>query len=109
MCIFIPTFFALGALMHGLVVSKEQAAGEILPLLEDALCYSHRHDDSIVKQLLHWDLAVRFAKFHKKKLPERFLKHCAREDMWLPFVLSVQLHQYPVDQVSSDSDFQQKC
>jgi hypothetical protein len=92
--------------MHGLVVSKEKAAGEILLLLQAALHYCHRPDDSIVKQLLHWDLAVRFAKFHKMKLPEEFLKHCAREDLWLPFVLSIQLHQYPVDQVSSDTDFQ---
>jgi hypothetical protein len=93
--------------MRGLIVSKEKAAGEILLLLEAALHYSHCPGDSIVKQLLHWDLAVRFAKFHKIKLPEQFLKHCAREDLWLPFVLSIQLHQYPVDQVSSDSDFLQ--
>lgn len=96
---------ALGTLMRGLIVSKEQAAGEILLLLEAALCYSHCPGDSIVKQLLHWDLAVKFAKFHHMKLPEQFLKHCAREDLWLPFVLFIQLHQFPVDQVSSYSDF----
>jgi hypothetical protein len=100
-----PKFPALGMLMHGLVVSKEQTAGEILLLLEAALHYSHSSDDSIVKQLLHWDLAVKFAKFHQMKLPEQFLKHCAREDMWLPFILFIQLHQYPVDQVSSTFDF----
>jgi hypothetical protein len=94
--------------MHGLIVSKEQAAGEILLLLEAALRYSHCPSDSIVKQILHWDLAVKFAKFHQLKLPEQYLKHCAREDLWLPFVLSIQLHQYPVDQVSSNSVFQQR-
>lgn len=91
--------------MHGLVVSKEQTATEILLLLEAALLYSHSSDYSIVKQLLHWDLAVKFAKFHQMKLPEQFLKHCARADLWLPFVLFVQLHQYPVDQVGSVVDF----
>jgi len=86
--------------MHGLIVSKEQTAREILLLLEAALCYSQSPGNSIVKQLLHWDLAVKFAKFHQMKLPEEFLKHCAKEDLWLPFVLFIQLHQYPVDQVS---------
>jgi hypothetical protein len=93
--------------MHGLIVSKEQTAREILLLLEAALRYSHSSDKCIVKQLLHWDLAVKFAKFHQMKLPEEFLKHCAKEDLWLPFVLFIQLHQYPVDQVSSSASF--KC
>lgn len=91
--------------MRGLVVSKEQTAKEIFLLLEAALLCSHCSDDSIVKQLLHWDLAVRFAKFHQMKLPEQFLKHCAKADLWLPFLLFIQLHQYPVDQVSSVVDF----
>lgn len=87
--------------MHGLVVSKEQIATEILLLLETALLHSHSSDDSTVKQFLHWDLAVKFAKLHQAKLPEQFLRHCARADLWLPFVLFIQIHQYPVDQVSS--------
>lgn len=91
--------------MHGLIVSKEETAREIVMLLEAALGYSHSPDDSIVKQLLHWDLAVKFAKFHQMKLPEEFLKHCAKGDLWLPFVLFIQLHQYPVDQVSWSASF----
>jgi spatacsin len=87
-------------LLHGLVVSKEKTATEILLLLEAALLRNHCPDNSIVKQLLHWGLAVKFAKYHQMKLPEQFLKHCARADLWLPFVLFIQLHQYPVDQVS---------
>jgi len=94
--------------MHGLIVSKEQTAREILLLLEAALCYCQSPGNSIVKQLLHWDLAVKFAKFHQMKLPEEYLKHCAKEDMWLPFVLFIQLHQYPVDQVSLSASFKHR-
>ncbi|PSN58102.1 hypothetical protein C0J52_06504 [Blattella germanica] len=93
----------VGNLLHGLITTKEQTAEQILVLLETALDHSYSSlilsDDTITNQLLHWDLAVKFAKFHKIKLPEQFLKHCARQNLWLPFVLFIQLHQYPVEQV----------
>ena len=91
--------------MYGLIVAKEQASEEILPLLETALYHSYLQlessDTIIVKHLLHWDMAVKFAKYHHLKLPEQFLKHCARKNMWLEFVFFIQIHQYPVEQVFS--------
>ena len=92
--------------MHGLIISKEQTAEEILPLLEAALY--HRYlllddsDDAVVKHFLHWDMAVKFAKHHHLKLPEQYLRHCASKNMWLEFVLFIQIHQYPVEQVFSN-------
>ncbi|KAJ4434547.1 hypothetical protein ANN_23109, partial [Periplaneta americana] len=93
----------IGLLMQGLVLAKEQTTKEILTLLEAALQNSHSFSDqcdhSVVKKLLHWGLAVKFARLHHMKLPELLLRQCAREDLWFPFVLFIQLHQYPVDQV----------
>ncbi|XP_069672308.1 spatacsin [Periplaneta americana] len=93
----------VGLLMQGLVLAKEQTTKEILTLLEAALQNSHSFSDqcdhSVVKKLLHWGLAVKFARLHHMKLPELLLRQCAREDLWFPFVLFIQLHQYPVDQV----------
>ena len=95
--------------MHGLIVAKEQVSEEILPLLETALYHSYLHvensDNTVVKHLLHWDIAVKFAKYHRLKLPEQFLKHCARKNLWLEFVLFIQIHQYPIEQVFSFYSF----
>ncbi|XP_049816483.1 spatacsin [Schistocerca nitens] len=93
-------------LMHGLIVKNPEAPVEILSLLQSALlCDSaipHSDSDSenvVIKAIIQWELAVKFAKIHKIKLPEGFLNCCAKKDMWLPFLMFVDIHQYPIPQV----------
>lgn len=75
---------------------------EILSLLEASIIDNIQLDtntsgDDLIGILKSYDIVVRFSALHKLQLPELFLKACAARDLWLPFLIYVQIYNYPVE------------
>jgi hypothetical protein len=93
------TLFFLESLLYNLVT---ETPAEILAPLESALlhgCPNPAVPELVVPAMERCRLAVMFAREHDLPLPERFLRLCARRNLWLPFVLFAQVNKYPVNQV----------
>lgn len=88
--------------MLGLITSKDETAQELLLQLETAIertVGNVKNCPDLGSNLFRWSLPVKFAKMHALKLPEKFLRQCAENDAWLPFIVFIELHKYPVSQV----------
>uniref|UniRef100_A0A8C4N9X5 Spatacsin C-terminal domain-containing protein n=1 Tax=Eptatretus burgeri TaxID=7764 RepID=A0A8C4N9X5_EPTBU len=46
-----------------------------------------------------WEMAVQFCQIHGAELSEVFVRECARDNCWLPFITFIHRHHYPVHQV----------
>ncbi|KAJ8927655.1 hypothetical protein NQ314_019857 [Rhamnusium bicolor] len=76
----------------------------ILKLLETAVIAKIDFEDiidasSFIDAMKLYDLVVKFAILYNVKLPNMFLNCCASNNMWLPFLIFAQIHNYPVDQI----------
>lgn len=78
---------------------------EIYTLLEKSIV-EHMHLDlnssgsDFTKALESYSIVARFAVLHQLQIPELFLKYCAKKDLWLPFLIYIQIYNYPVDIIS---------
>lgn len=52
-----------------------------------------------VESIKKYDLIVRFTIEYNLKLPEMFLRMCAHNNLWLPFLIYAQLKNYPTEQI----------
>ncbi|EFA05905.1 spatacsin [Tribolium castaneum] len=53
----------------------------------------------LLQALKLYEITVQFSKITNIKLPELFFKSCASRNLWLPFLLLAQIHDYPLDQI----------
>ncbi|XP_055048044.2 spatacsin isoform X1 [Misgurnus anguillicaudatus] len=87
-----------------LISHEKQTAQELLVHLEAAV------RDSLEKKAIsrssyeaahEWALPVRFCHLHALPLSSAYLQDCACDGQWINFLLFVQLHNYPPEQVIS--------
>uniref|UniRef100_A0A673HT71 Spatacsin C-terminal domain-containing protein n=1 Tax=Sinocyclocheilus rhinocerous TaxID=307959 RepID=A0A673HT71_9TELE len=87
-----------------LVNGEKRSAQELLVHLEtavrDCVCFCVLIRSSY-EAALEWALPVQFCHLHALPLSPAFPQDCARDGQWLNFLLFVQLHNYPLQQVRS--------
>uniref|UniRef100_A0A8B9J5N4 Spatacsin C-terminal domain-containing protein n=1 Tax=Astyanax mexicanus TaxID=7994 RepID=A0A8B9J5N4_ASTMX len=90
--------------VNKLVAAERKTAEELLLHLEGAVrdnverrCISR----SSYEAGQEWALPVQFCHLHDLPLSAGYLRDCASDGQWLNFLLFVQLHQYPPQQVRS--------
>lgn len=72
----------------------------LLKVIEDINFNNFDKGDIFVDALKNYELVVRFSlEYNNLKLPEMFLKMCAQNNLWLPFLIFAQLKNYPLEQV----------
>jgi hypothetical protein len=82
-----------------LLTNKEEAAPKLLAMLEQSLIPNDLNQTSTFLPIHNWAVAVRFSKVHTLPMPESLLKFYCKSDMWLHFVLCLELYQYSPEQV----------
>ncbi|KAI4467375.1 hypothetical protein MML48_2g00007702 [Holotrichia oblita] len=78
---------------------------EIYTLLEKSVVENMHLDlnssgSDFTNALESYSIVTRFSVLHKLQMPELFLKFCAKNDLWLPFLIYIQIYNYPVDVIS---------
>ncbi|KAJ8249250.1 hypothetical protein GJAV_G00232780 [Gymnothorax javanicus] len=95
---------ALAEKGNKLMEAEKQTAEELLVHLEDAV------KDVVEKKGIgrssyeagnEWALAVQFCQLHDLPLTSAYPRDCAADGQWLHFLLFIQLHSYPPQQVRS--------
>ncbi|XP_036432249.1 LOW QUALITY PROTEIN: spatacsin [Colossoma macropomum] len=90
--------------VNKLVAAEKQTAEELLLHLEGAI------RDSVERRCIsrssyeagqEWALPVQFCHLHGLPLSAGYLRDCASDGQWLNFLLFVQIHHYPPQQVRS--------
>ncbi|KAI4883873.1 hypothetical protein NFI96_025740 [Prochilodus magdalenae] len=90
--------------VNKLVAAERQTAEELLLHLEGAV------RDSVERRCIsrssyeagqEWALPVQFCHLHDLPLSAGYLRDCASDGQWLNFLLFVQIHHYPPQQVRS--------
>lgn len=77
-------------------------SGTILQSLENIIL--NRYDLSsptahkLISIIKDYELIVQFAKTQHQELPSKYLKHCAENHLWLPFIIFLQIFDYPLEQ-----------
>ncbi|XP_016322777.1 spatacsin [Sinocyclocheilus anshuiensis] len=87
-----------------LVSGEKRSAQELLVHLETAVRDALEKKGvcrSSYEAALEWALPVQFCHLHALPLSPAFPQDCARDGQWLNFLLFVQLHNYPLQQVRS--------
>uniref|UniRef100_A0AAR2JPR6 SPG11 vesicle trafficking associated, spatacsin n=1 Tax=Pygocentrus nattereri TaxID=42514 RepID=A0AAR2JPR6_PYGNA len=95
---------SLAEKVNKLVAAEKQTAEELLLHLEGAV------RDSVERRCIsrssyeagqEWALPVQFCHLHGLPLSVGYLRDCASDGQWLNFLLFVQIHHYPPQQVRS--------
>ncbi|XP_044265423.1 spatacsin-like isoform X2 [Tribolium madens] len=68
-------------------------------LIESIECNPFLSGSQLVQALKLYEITIQFSKITNIKLPELFFKSCASRNLWLPFLLLAQIHDYPLDQI----------
>ncbi|XP_050955035.1 spatacsin [Labeo rohita] len=87
-----------------LVSGEKQSAQELLVHLETAVRDTLEKKGvsrSAYEAAQEWALPVQFCHLHALPLSPAYPQDCARDGQWLNFLLFVQLHNYPLQQVRS--------
>ncbi|XP_024137171.1 spatacsin isoform X1 [Oryzias melastigma] len=87
-----------------LVEAEPGAAEELIGHLEAAIEHSLEQRDihrSSYEAAQEWALAVHFCQLHSLKLSTLYPVHCAQDGHFIHFLLFVQLHNFPLQQVRS--------
>ncbi|XP_072290588.1 spatacsin [Eucyclogobius newberryi] len=87
-----------------LVEAEPGAAAELIGHLEAAVCHSLEQKGvgrCSYEAALEWSLAVQFCQVHQLRLSSAFPAHCAQDGHFVHFLLFVQLHNFPPQQVRS--------
>uniref|UniRef100_A0AAV2KZZ4 Spatacsin C-terminal domain-containing protein n=1 Tax=Knipowitschia caucasica TaxID=637954 RepID=A0AAV2KZZ4_KNICA len=87
-----------------LVEAEPGAAEELIGLLEAAVCDSLEQRGvgrCSYEAALEWSLAVQFCQSHGLSLSSVFLSHCAQDGHFIHFLLFIQMHSFPPQQVRS--------
>ncbi|XP_061077139.1 spatacsin isoform X2 [Conger conger] len=87
-----------------LAEADRRTAEELLVDLEDAVKDVVEKKDlgrSSYEAGKEWALAVQFCELHDLPLTAVYPRGCAADGQWLPFLLFIQLHSYPPQQVRS--------
>ncbi|XP_035250869.1 spatacsin isoform X1 [Anguilla anguilla] len=87
-----------------LVEAERRTAEELLVHLEDAVKDAVEKKDigrSSYEAGKEWALAVQFCQLHDLPLSAVYPRDCAADAQWLHFLLFIQLHSYPPQQVRS--------
>ncbi|KAB0803687.1 hypothetical protein PPYR_00657 [Photinus pyralis] len=76
----------------------------VLDVLESILMLScslsaNSSNAELAEEIKKHEIVVKLAELHSFKLPELFLKYCARGDFWFPFLIFIQTYNYPLAQV----------
>lgn len=75
---------------------------EILKTLELDLVKKHLSDLGNVSNLQillrDFDVLVKYSRMHKLKLPEIFLSHCCKRNIWILYLIIIQMYNYPIEQ-----------
>ncbi|XP_066523347.1 spatacsin isoform X2 [Hoplias malabaricus] len=90
--------------VNKLVAAERQTAEELLLHLEGAVRDSVERRDisrSSYEAGQEWALPVQFCHLHDLPLSAGYLRDCASDGEWLNFLLFVQLHHFPPQQVRS--------
>jgi len=97
--IILAAIYLSGEILNSLLTNKEEAAPKLLAMLEQSLIPNDLNQTSTFLPIHNWAVAVRFSKVHTLPMPESLLKFYCKSDMWLHFVLCLELYQYPPEQV----------
>ncbi|XP_055078482.1 spatacsin [Periophthalmus magnuspinnatus] len=87
-----------------LVEAEPGAAEELIGHLEAAVCDSLEQKGvgrCSYEAALEWSVAVQFCQVHGLRLSSVFPSHCAKDGHFIHFLLFVQLHNFPPQQVRS--------
>ncbi|KAF5297886.1 hypothetical protein FQA39_LY11871 [Lamprigera yunnana] len=63
----------------------------------------------VVEEIKKQEIAIKLSQLHNIKLPEVFLKYCAELNLWLPFLIYIQIYNYPLGQVQRLVQCFQNC
>ncbi|XP_058264105.1 spatacsin isoform X1 [Hemibagrus wyckioides] len=88
--------------VNKVVASERQTLEELLLHLEGAvrdIVESRGISRSSYAAGQEWALPVQFCHLHNLPLSTQYLQDCATDDQWLNFLLFVQIHHYPPQQV----------
>lgn len=80
----------------------DKNSSTILQSLENIILnqcdFSSPTADTFISIIKDYELAVQFAKSQHQDLPCKYLKHCAENHLWLPFIIFIQIFDYPLEQ-----------
>lgn len=55
---------------------------------------------AFIEAIKTYDIVVRYSlEYNNSKLPEMFLRMCAHNNLWLPFLIYAQIKNYPPEQI----------
>ena len=79
------------------IVTMDEHAEEINGKLESVVIGDSVNGVDVFDTLRKYDLVVEFSSLHNLKRPKLFLRHCADNNLWVLFLVFVQMYKYPVD------------
>ncbi|XP_072396296.1 spatacsin [Diabrotica undecimpunctata] len=88
--------------INNMFMNIENSPYTILSLIEPIVIKAIDFDKCVegsyfVEAMKTYDIVVKFTIYFDLKLPEMFLRSCATNNMWLPFLIFAQLKNYPID------------
>ncbi|XP_059487739.1 spatacsin [Neocloeon triangulifer] len=89
---------SISELLNSLLSNREEAAPKLLAILEQSLIPNDLNQINTFLPIQNWAVAVRLSKVHSLPMPESLLKFYCENDMWLHFVICLELYQYTTEQ-----------